>query len=48
MKIKKKKKKKKKKMTLEWVVNGETTPRWAAGGVDPPRPLDQIKRRRRP
>ena len=27
-----------KKMTLGWVVYGEETPRWAAGGIDPPRP----------
>jgi hypothetical protein len=25
-------------MTLGWVVEGEKTPRWAAGGIDPPRP----------
>ena len=28
----------KKKMTLGWVVDGEKTPRWAAGGIDPPQP----------
>jgi hypothetical protein len=28
----------KKKTTLGWVVDGEKTPRWAAGGIDPPRP----------
>jgi hypothetical protein len=31
--------KKKKKMTLGWVVNGEKTPRWPVGGIDPPRQL---------
>jgi hypothetical protein len=36
----------KKKMTLGWVVNSKKTPRWTAGGIDPPRPLDQIRRGR--
>ena len=29
----------KRKMTiLAWVVDGKKTPRWAVGGIDPPRP----------
>jgi len=27
----------KKKMTLGWAADGKKTPRWAAGGIDPPR-----------
>jgi hypothetical protein len=30
---------KKKKMALGWAVDGEKMPRWAAGGIDPPRPF---------
>ena len=28
----------KKKTTLGWVVDGEKTPRWAVGGIDPQQP----------
>jgi len=32
-----------KKMILGWVVDGEKTPRWAAGGIDPLRPSGREK-----
>jgi hypothetical protein len=32
--------KKKKNMTLGWVDDGEKTPRWAVGGIDPPRRIN--------